>query len=172
MLWRKKYAIFLIILLALLLLLFCLRNFCDSSFTPYSEFNELRHEKQYQRRDMITNLTKEESQQIIQTLGIIIPETEDDITILTFAKLDSDDTWERFIVEFENISDRKALYDANNVPEKPEDLLLPIHWEQTDYNGGYKYYFCFSVTGLYPLNGYVESVSELYNNLKYSKNTS
>lgn len=162
---KNKYVIFFIALCIVSILLTSFLVFEEglkNIGSTYSHNNYLRHERSYSSKKSLTNFTEEESEQIITTFGIIVPETENNITVHSFTLVDLNGIGEEYIVEIDNVSNREALYEANNNTKKPEKLYLPLMWNFTNRNGEYRYYFCFTTSGYYPLDGYVNSVSQLY----------
>lgn len=160
---KKHIKVF--VMLCLILALLVLLSFFvgeQSNELTYSYSDNLRHERSYSSKYSLTNFSEEEAKQIITAFGIIIPETEKDITVHSFTQVDLNGIGKQYVVEVDNISDRKALYDANNNTQKPEKLYLPLMWNSTNSNGEYRYYFCFTTLDYYPLDGYVSSVSQLY----------
>lgn len=129
---------------------------------------ELRHEAVgLKSSDTIVDLTEEEVDQIFETLQIVIPEDETEITVRLFTKIDTQNVGSYYL-ELDGIKERDAFMSANC--EIDDNLKEGLFWNRVDENGGYTHYFVFRVyyrSKFNPVenNEYVIKVGELYNEL-------
>ncbi len=133
----------------------------------YRQCDRYHHVLYYDDDDMLTDFTDEETKRIAEAFGIIIPEAETEIGIMTFANVETDYHPEKFIIEFDNISDRERFFEMNeNNPDKKENVVLSGQGIHKDKNGEYNYYFCFYTAAQSDFSSERQAVAKLYRELK------
>ncbi len=129
---------------------------------------DLRHEAVgLKSSDTVYDLTGEEIDKIFDTLQIVIPDDETEITVRLVSKEDVG-TSGAYYFEFDGIKDRDDFVAAN--ADRHDSLDLGALWNMTDDDGNYKYYFGFFVYYKSKIlqvekNEYITRVGELYNEL-------
>lgn len=133
---------------------------------------DLRHEAvDLKSSDTIVDLTDEEVDRIFDTLQIVIPEDETEITVRLVSKEDVG-TSGAYYFELEGIKNREAFVATNS--ERPGELDFGVLWSMTNMKGEYKYYFCFFVYYKSKIiqvkqSEYITQVGELYSELLASR---
>lgn len=100
--------------------------FCDQYGNHYVSTAPRRIDL-YTHITAITNLTQEEQDEVLNTIRIVIPQNENNITVRYFSKT----KYNLYYIELDGITDREAFYAANNINTRPQELHLPDYWDKT-----------------------------------------
>ncbi len=128
---------------------------------------DLRHEAVgLKSSDTIVDLTDEEVDRIFDTLQIVIPEDETEITVRLFTKIDTLNVGSYYL-ELDGIKDRETFMIVNS---ETNNLKEGLYWNRINDNGEYTHYFVFRVyyrSKFNPVekNEYIAQVGELYSEL-------